>query len=418
MLFLEYAVWGSYLISLGMFLASIGLGNRIGWFFAAQGITALFMPALCGIIADRHVRANRLLGMCHLLSAVFMGLTAYFSGMSEPDFMKIYLPFSLGILFFIPTISLANSVCFMLIKKQGADSAEEFPHIRLWGTIGFICSMWAVNFLGISTSYMQLVLRAVLGVVMALYCITLPECPISEKSVGKGLVSAMGYRGFRLFKQKDMAFFFLIAMGFGICLHISNGYAGPFLDSFAVKPEYSDSILVGNSMFVLSISQISEAFCVLLIPFCLKRFGIKRVFLVAALAWMVRYVLLAYGNPGERAWMLILSMVMYGLAFDFFNVAASIAGSVAFCDCFIADIAILVIRSIFMVSRSECSVLRNVILSTPISTAFSTNHSFLSINFAGATAICRYPLHKGSCLSLPSIWTRHLFPDTAVITAS
>ncbi|HPB04548.1 MAG TPA: MFS transporter, partial [Bacteroidaceae bacterium] len=118
--------------------------------------------------------------------------------------------------------------------------------------------------------------------------------------------------------------FFLIAMGFGICLHISNGYAGPFLDSFAVKPEYSDSILVGNSMFVLSISQISEAFCVLLIPFCLKRFGIKRVFLVAALAWMVRYVLLAYGNPGERAWMLILSMVMYGLAFDFFNVAASI----------------------------------------------------------------------------------------------
>lgn len=324
MLFLEYAVWGSYLISLGMFLASIGLGNRIGWFFAAQGITALFMPALCGIIADRHVRANRLLGMCHLLSAVFMGLTAYFSGMSEPDFMKIYLPFSLGILFFIPTISLANSVCFMLIKKQGADSAEEFPHIRLWGTIGFICSMWAVNFLGISTSYMQLVLRAVLGVVMALYCLTLPKCPISEKSVGKGLVSAMGYRGFRLFKQKDMAFFFLIAMGFGICLHISNGYAGPFLDSFAVKPEYSDSILVGNSMFVLSISQISEAFCVLLIPFCLKRFGIKRVFLVAALAWMVRYVLLAYGNPGERAWMLILSMVMYGLAFDFFNVAASI----------------------------------------------------------------------------------------------
>ena len=324
MVFLEYAVWGTYLISIGMFLASVGLGSRIGWFFAAQGITSLFMPALCGIIADRYLRADRLLSLCHTVSAVFMGIAALSCSRGDYGFPSIFIPFSMGVLFFVPTISLSNTVCFSLIEGQGRDSAVEFPHIRVWGTIGFICSMWAVNFMGISTSYRQLVFRTVMGFVMALYCLSLPSCGRAGRSAGQGLASAMGYKGFRLFRRKEMARFFLLSMGFGVCLHISNGFAGPFLDSFALDDEYAGSLLVGNSMFVLSLSQISEALCVLLIPFCIRRFGVKRVFLAAALAWMVRYLLLAFGNPGGGAWMLVLSMVMYGLAFDFFNVASSI----------------------------------------------------------------------------------------------
>ena len=324
MVFLEYAVWGTYLISIGMFLASVGLGGRIGWFFAAQGITSLFMPALCGIIADRYMRADRLLSLCHILSAVFMGIAALSCSRGDYGFPNIFIPFSSGVLFFVPTISLSNTVCFRLIEGQGRDSAVEFPHIRVWGTIGFICSMWAVNFMGISTSYRQLVFRAVMGLLMAFYCLSLPSCGRAGRSAGQDLVSAMGYKGFRLFRRRDMALFFLLSMGFGVCLHISNGFAGPFLDSFALDDRYAGSLLVGNSMFVLSLSQISETLCVLLIPLCIRKAGMKKVFLAAALAWMVRYLLLAFGNPGGGAWMLILSMVMYGLAFDFFNVASSI----------------------------------------------------------------------------------------------
>ncbi|MBR4843205.1 MAG: MFS transporter [Bacteroidaceae bacterium] len=324
MVFMEYAVWGTYLISIGMFLASVGLGGRIGWFFAAQGITSLFMPALCGIIADRYVRADRLLSLCHLLSALFMGVAALSCSKGEYAFSQIFVPFSMGVLFFVPTISLSNTVCFKLIEGEERDSAVDFPHIRVWGTVGFICSMWAVNFMGISTSYLQLVFRTVAGLVMAIYCLSLPACGRAGKSIGQGLASVMGYKGFQLFRRREMALFFLLSMGFGVCLHISNGFAGPFLDSFALDEKYAGSLLVGNSMFVLSLSQISEALCVLLIPFSLRKLGVKRVFLIAALAWMVRYILLAYGNPGGGAWMLILSMVMYGLAFDFFNVASSI----------------------------------------------------------------------------------------------
>lgn len=324
MVFLEYAVWGTYLISLGMFLSSIGLGNRIGWFFAAQGVTSLFMPALCGILADRYIHADRLLSLCHFLSAVFMGVAAFTCSKGQYEFYRIFLPFSLGVLFFVPTISLSNSVCFKLIEEQGQDSSREFPHIRVWGTIGFICSMWAVNFMGISTSYKQLVFRTALGFAMALYSLFLPSCSKTGRSKGQGIVSAMGYKGFHLFRRKEMALFFILSMGFGVCLHISNGFTGPYLDTFTLDERYSGSLLVGNSMLILSLSQISEALCVLLIPFCLKRFGMKKVFLMAALAWMIRYLLLASGNPGGRAWMLLLSMVMYGLAFDFFNVASSI----------------------------------------------------------------------------------------------
>ncbi|MCQ2064663.1 MAG: MFS transporter [Bacteroidaceae bacterium] len=324
MVFLEYAVWGSYMISIGMFLSSIGLGSRIGLFFAAQGIAALFMPALCGIIADRLVQPQRLYGLCHLLSAAFMGLMAFECSLPGAGFARIFIPYCLGILFFIPTISLTNSICFTLLGRQGMDPAQVFPGIRMWGTVGFICAMWAVNFLGIQASYMQFVLRTVLGIVLAAYALLLPACTLMHESAGRSAGELMGIGAFKLFRSRDMAVFFLFAMAFGICLHISNGYAGPYMESFAVEPRFSASPLVRNSMLVLSVSQISEALCTLLIPVCLKRLGVRKVFMVAALAWTVRYVLLAFGNPAGRAWMLVIAMVMYGLAFDFFNIAASI----------------------------------------------------------------------------------------------
>lgn len=322
--FLEYAVWGSYLMSIGMFLSSIGLGPRIGWFFSVQGLVALFMPAICGVIADRWVMPQRLLGLCHLLSAVFMSVTAYQCGTGHTDFLSVFVPYSLSILFFVPTISLTNSVCFIQLSSNGLDTADLFPKLRVWGTVGFVCAMMAVNFLGISASWWQLVQRAALGFVFVLYTFVIPDCPVSSGNNGGSLVQRLGGGAFQLFKQKNMAVFFTLAILFGICLHISNGFTSPYLDSFQADGRYSGSMFASNSILVISLSQISEALFVLLIPMSLKLAGIKRVFAMSALAWCIRYVLLAFGNPGDQSWMLVLAMVFYGLAFDFFNITASV----------------------------------------------------------------------------------------------
>jgi len=323
MVFLQYAAWGSYQISLGIFLAGIGYGSRIAWFYAAQGVSALFMPAIMGRIADRHIPAQRLFMLCHFISAAFFAVMALESHAVEPGFKSVFIPYLMGILVFVPTISLCNTICFAQLSLNGMDSQKDFPIIRMWGTVGFIVSMLAVNFMGIAADGSQFTLRAVLGAVLAFYAMTLPACPIHGE-MERGARRSFGRASVRLFKDGGMAAFYILCMLFGICLHMSNGFTGAFLDSFSVFPEYAGSRFVGNSMLVMSLSQISEALCVLLLPFCLKRFGVRRVLMVSALAWTMRYLLLSWGNPGDRAWMLLLSMVMYGIAFDFFNISASI----------------------------------------------------------------------------------------------
>ena len=322
--FLEYAVWGSYLMSIGMFLASIGLGSRIGWFFSVQGLAALFMPAICGMVADRLVMPQRLLGICHLLSAAFMSVAAFTCSTGNAGFVHVFVPYSLSVMFFIPTISLANSVCFIQLSRNGMDSSDLFPKLRVWGTVGFVCAMMSVNFLGLSSSWGQLVQRSVLGFVFAALTLFIPDCPVPEGNREVTLRQRLGEGAFSLFREKNMLVFFLLAVLFGICLHISNGFTSPFLDSFTADSSYSDSRFVSNSILVISLSQISEALFVLLIPMSLKLAGVKRVFVLSALAWAGRYLLLAFGNPGDRAWMLLLAMVLYGVAFDFFNITASV----------------------------------------------------------------------------------------------
>lgn len=321
--FLEYAVWGSYLMSIGMFLSSIGLGNRIGWFFSVQGFAALFMPALFGLIADRWVMPQRLLGACHLLSALFMSVAAYVCSQGVTDFTSIFIPYSLSVLFFIPTISLTNSVCFIQLSRNGLNSSDLFPKLRVWGTVGFVCAMLAVNFMGIASTWGQLAQRSALGFILAAFTLTIPECPVSGNATGT-LAQRFGAGAFSLFRDRNMAVFFLLSVMFGICLHISNGFTSSYLDSFLADSSYSGSLFASNSILVISLSQISEALFVLLIPMSLKLAGVKNVFAMSALAWGLRYLLLAFGNPGSGAWMFILAMVLYGLAFDFFNITASV----------------------------------------------------------------------------------------------
>ena len=324
--FLQFGVWGAYLTSMGSYLAASGLASYIGMFYAMQGVVSLFMPAIVGIIADRWVPAQRLLGACHLLAATFMGSAGYYAlQMGEGGTVwTLFALYTLSVAFYMPTIALSNSVAYSVLESCGEDTVATFPPIRVWGTVGFIFSMLACDFLGYQHSALQFIQSAVLGAILDLYCFSLPECPTAESHGRRGLAEALGVKAFALFKQRRMALFFIFSMLLGVSLQITNGFANPFISAFKDIPEYASTFGANHANALISLSQISETLCILLIPFFLKRFGIKYVMLIAMLAWVLRFALFGLGNPGGGVWMFILSMIVYGIAFDFFNISGSL----------------------------------------------------------------------------------------------
>ncbi len=324
--FLQYAIWGAYLTSMGSYLVKAGLAVHIGMFYAMQGVVSLFMPAVLGIVADRWIPAQRLLGLCHLAAALFMGAAGWYA-LGAGDgvaFGPLFALYSLSVAFYMPTIALSNSVAYAVLEGAGRDTVKDFPPIRVWGTVGFICSMLVCDAAGFQTSSMQFVQCAVLGIVLGAYAFTLPECPVNRTGSRKSLVDALGLRAFTLFRQKKMAIFFIFSMLLGVSLQITNGLANPFITSFRDIPEYAATFGANHANALISLSQVSETLCILLIPFFLKRFGIKRVMLMAMFAWVLRFGLFGLGNPGGGVWMFVLSMIVYGVAFDFFNVSGSL----------------------------------------------------------------------------------------------
>ena len=326
--FLEFAVWGAYLTSMGTFLFKAGYGSHIGFFYSIQGIVSLFMPGIMGIIADRWVQAQRLLSACHLFAAAFM-IAAGLYGMTDGFSIGILFPlYSLSVAFYMPTLALSNSVAFNALNQAGMDTVKDFPPIRVFGTVGFIFTMWAVDFLGFQPTSQQFLLSGSLSVVLAVYSLTLPQVPVRSASSASGekptLVQALGLDAFRLFKRYDMAVFFIFSMLLGVSLQITNGFANPYITSFQNIPEYADTFGARHANILISISQISEAFCILLIPLFLKRFGIKRVMMIAMMAWVLRFGLFGLGNPGSGVWLFVISCIVYGVAFDFFNVSGAL----------------------------------------------------------------------------------------------
>ena len=328
MSFLQFGVWGAYLISMGTYLFSAGMGDKIGYFYAMQGVVALFMPALMGIVADRWIPAQKLLAGCHLLSALFKAAMGYVAisatGMVTDEYPTMILLYALSVAFFMPTLALSNSVSYTALESVKLDPVKSFPPIRVFGTVGFICTMILTDVLGFQASPNQFFLSAALGLVASGYALTLPDCPVSNRQQGKSLTEALGLNAFSLFKQRKMALFFIFSVLLGVALQITNGFANPYLNSFASLPEYADTFGVKHANVLISLSQLSETFCLLLIPFALKRFGIKYVMLIAMCCWVLRFALFGLGNPGEGVWMFVLSMLVYGIAFDFFNISGSL----------------------------------------------------------------------------------------------
>ena len=324
--FLEFAVWGAYLTCMGIYLGNIGMGTHIGTFYAVQGIVSIFMPAVMGIIADRWIQAQRLMGFCHLLAGLFMFGTAWYGYQAghNANFTTLFLLYSLSVAFYMPTLALTNSVAYSALTQAGLDTVKAFPPIRVFGTIGFICTMWFVDIMGYKSTQMQFVVSGVLSILLFLYSFTLPKCAVCKTGQKKSLVDAFGLKAFALFKQKKMAIFFIFSMLLGVSLQITNGFATPFIESFKTIPEYAGTFGVKYPVILYSISQISETLCILMIPFFMKRYGIKNVMLIAMFAWVLRFGLLGLGNPGSGVWMFITSMIIYGVAFDFFNISGSL----------------------------------------------------------------------------------------------
>jgi nucleoside transporter len=344
--FLEFAVWGAYLTCMGNYLGVAGLGSEISWFYAIQGIVSIFMPTLMGIVADKYIQPQRLLGLCHLVAGAamlccwWMGMSAGF-GNELPNKGAFIAMYTLSVAFFMPTIALANTTAFTILKDNKLDTVKDFPPIRVLGTVGFIATMWFVNCAvwdngafsftfddnphKFQYTYMQFFVSGFLSFVLCAYCFTLPECRIVKKVKAASLSETLGLNAFKLFKRKKMALFFIFSALLGMCLQVTNGYAGPFITSFKGDPLFADTFAANNATLLTSISQISEALCILMIPFFLRRYGIKVVMLMSMLAWVFRFGFFGVGNPAMPGVLLfVLSCIVYGVAFDFFNVSGGI----------------------------------------------------------------------------------------------
>ena len=322
MSFFQFFVWGAWLITIATYFFSTNMGTagQFGEIFSTLALASLFMPALTGIIADKFLNAEKLYGILHLLYGIIL---LYVPQVTDAN--TLYYVIFGAMICYMPTISLSNSIAYTILKNNQYDVVKVFPPIRVWGTIGFIAAMWITNLTGSKANTNQFVIAGVGAIALGIFSFTLPKCP-PQKSIAKNasFVEQLGLQAFKLFANYKMALFFLFSMLLGGALQLTNMYGDTFLDDFKKVPQYADSFVVKYSTIIMSISQISETLFILAIPFFLKRFGIKQVMLISMLAWVLRFGLFAYGDPVNGLWMIVLSCIVYGMAFDFFNISGSL----------------------------------------------------------------------------------------------
>lgn len=320
--FLQFFIWGAWLITIGAywFQTKHWSGTQFGAIFSTMGIASLFMPSIAGIIADKWMNAEKLYGIFQICGAIVLFIIPLVN-----DPFTMFWVMLLNMMFYMPTISLAIAVAYSALKRDGKDVVIDYPPIRVWGTVGFIVALWVVSLLHFETTAGQFYVASIASLVLGLYAFTLPKTPpLLHSAEKKSLMDTLGLNSFRLLKNRKMAIFFLFAMLLGAALQLTNAYGDTFLHDFADVEKYKGLIAVKYPAIIMSISQVSETLFILAIPFFLKRFGIKKVMLMSMLAWFVRFGLFAYGNPGDGLWMIVLSCIVYGMAFDFFNISGSL----------------------------------------------------------------------------------------------
>ena len=320
--FFQFFVWGAWLITIGTycFNAKHWTGAQFGAIFSTLALSSIFMPAITGIIADKWLNAEKLYGILHIL---YGAVLFYVPQVNDPN--TLYYVIFAAMICYMPTISLSNSISYTILKNNEYDVIKDFPPIRVWGTIGFIVAMWVTNLTGSKANANQFLIGGAAAIILGLYSFTMPKCP-PQKSISKDatLLEQLGLKAFSLFANYKMALFFIFSLFLGAALQLTNMYGDSYLEDFNKMPQYADSLVVKYSTIIMSISQISETAFIVTIPFFLKKFGIKKVMLFSMIAWVLRFGLFSYGNPGDGLWMIILSCIVYGMAFDFFNISGSL----------------------------------------------------------------------------------------------
>lgn len=320
--FLQFFVWGAWLITIGTywFVAKQWTGAQFGAIFSTLALSSIFMPAITGIIADKWMNAERLYGLLHIFYGIIL---FYLPKVDNPD--TFYYVVFAAMIFYMPTISLSNSISYTILKNNNYDVIKDYPPIRVWGTIGFIVAMWITNLSGSKANANQFIIAGVVAILLGIFSFTMPKCP-PQKAIKENatLIEQLGLKAFTLFSNSKMALFFFFSMCLGAALQLTNMYGDVYLSEFEKMPQYANSFVVKYSTIIMSISQISETVFIVTIPFFLKRFGIKNVMLFSMVAWVLRFGLFAYGNPADGLWMIILSCIVYGMAFDFFNISGSL----------------------------------------------------------------------------------------------
>ena len=329
MSFLQFFVWGAWLTTIGTYCTE-GKGWTFGQFgaiFSTLALSSILMPSLIGIIADKWMRAERLYGLLHICYGGILLLVpnlAWFQSQfpslsSMPEYDLLYWVIFAGMICYMPTISLSNAVSYRILKMFEFDVVKDFPPIRVWGTIGFILAMWTTNLSGSKANSTQFIIAGTIAILLGIYAFTLPACrPETKTQEKKSIIEMLGLNAFKLFGNYQMALFFVFSMLLGAALQLSNMYGDAYLSSFT-----KGSTVEQYSTIIYSISQISETIFILTIPFFLKRFGMKKVMLLALIAWVLRYGLFAVGGTSFGVVSIVLSCVVYGMAFDFFLISGS-----------------------------------------------------------------------------------------------
>ncbi|QIX62166.1 nucleoside permease [Hymenobacter sp. BT18] len=321
--FLQFFIWGSWLITIGAywFQTKQWSGAEFGAIFSTMGIASIFMPSLMGIVADKYVNAEKLYGILHILGGIVLFTVPM---VSSPGTM--FWVMLLNMIFYMPTLALSIAVSYSVLKSRGDDVVKDYPPIRVWGTVGFIVAMWTVSLLGFEKSANQFYIAAGAAILLGFYSFTLPACPPPSKDTpSRSLIDVLGLKSFALLRDTKMLTFFLFAMLLGAALQLTNAYGDTFLHDFDKVPAYQDTFAVKYPAIIMSISQVSETLFILAIPFFLRRFGIKQVMLFSMIAWVLRFGLLAFGTPDfPGISLIILSCIVYGMAFDFFNISGSL----------------------------------------------------------------------------------------------
>ncbi|HEY9533654.1 MAG TPA: nucleoside permease [Mucilaginibacter sp.] len=320
--FMQFFIWGAWLLTIGAywFQNKHWSGAQFGIIFSTMGISAIFMPAITGIISDKFINAEKLYGIMHILGAIVLACLPMVT--NPTTFFWVML---INMVFYMPTLSLSITVAYSALKRNNIDVVKEYPPIRIWGTIGFIAALWTVSLTHNEISANQFYIASAVALALGLYSFTLPKCPpLLSKVDNATIAGSLGLNAFALFKSSRFAIFFAFSLLLGAALQLTNAYGDTYIHDFAKTVAYQDTIAVKYPAIIMSISQISETLFILAIPFFLRQFGIKYVMLFSMLAWVLRFGLFAFGNPAEGLWMIVLSCIVYGMAFDFFNISGSL----------------------------------------------------------------------------------------------